>query len=77
MADEDEKVVTFRADKEKVEYLDHLIQRKNVALGPGAENKISRSSLLNESIDYWIEKLEEEFEEGNPKTGPETAPMGD
>jgi len=77
MVDEDEKVVTFRADKEKVEYLDHLIQRKKVAMGPGTENKISRSSLLNESIGYWIDELEEELEEGNLKRGPETVPMAD
>jgi len=64
---DDLKTFSFRAEKEKVEYLDHLIDRKNVSMGPGAEGKISRSDLLRECIDDLIDDLEEDLEEGNQK----------
>jgi hypothetical protein len=58
----DLKTFSFRAEKEKVEYLDHLIDRKNVEQGPGSEGKISRSDLLRECIDDLIDELEEDLE---------------
>lgn len=61
----DLKTFSFRAEKEKVDYLDHLIDRKNVMHGPGSDEKISRSDLLRECIDDLIEDLEEDLEEGN------------
>jgi|GEM_PF-4665581 len=68
--DEDLKTYSFRAKKEKVDYLDHLISKKNVSLGPGSEEKVSRSDLLRQCIDDLIDELEEEMDEGNPKSTP-------
>ena len=66
--DNDLKTFSFRAEREKIEYLDHLIDRKNVMQGPGSEGKISRSDLLRDCIDDLIEELEEDLEGNlNPK----------
>jgi len=54
---------SFRAEREKVEYLDHLIDRKNVSMGPGTEDKISRSDLIRDCLDEMIEELESEVGE--------------
>lgn len=54
------KTFSFRAEKEKVDYLDHLIDKKNVSEGPGSENKVSRSDLMRDCIDELIEELESE-----------------
>ena len=76
---EDSELATysFRADQEKVEYLDHLIDRKNVSLGPGGDDKISRSDLLRGCIDELIKELEEDLEEGNSKPSQATAQTAD
>jgi len=67
--DNDLKTFSFRAEKEKVDYLDHLVDRKNVMQGPGSEEKSSRSDSLRDYIDDLIEELEEDLE-GNsePRT---------
>ena len=44
--DNDLKTFSFRAEREKVEYLDHLIDRKNVMQGPGSEGKIQQERLI-------------------------------
>lgn len=75
--DNDLKTFSFRAEKEKVEYLDHLINRLNVMRGPGSENKVVRSDLLREKIDELIDELEEELEEGNLSPRMEAVPTAD
>ena len=74
MSEEDElKTFSFRAEKDKVDYLDHLIDRKNVSMGPGSDEKISRSDLLRDCIDDLINELKEDLDEGNPETRTTTA----
>lgn len=74
MSKEDElKTFSFRAEKDKVDYLDHLIDRKNVSMGPGSDEKVSRSDLLRDCIDDLIDELEEDLNEGNLNLAAQTA----
>lgn len=58
MADEDDARVTFRDEKQKIEYLDKLIAI-NVAYGR-LDGRASRSDLLRQCIDRLIVELEAE-----------------
>jgi len=74
MSEEDKlKTFSFRAEKDKVDYLDHLIDRKNVSMGPGSEEKICRSDILRDCIDDLIDDLEEDLNEGNLNLAVQTA----
>jgi predicted transcriptional regulator len=60
--DEGVKRVTFRADDERVERLDHLIRKAKVE--GVLDSATSRSDLLRDSIDDLIDDLEVRIEEG-------------
>lgn len=57
------KRVTFRADEDKIDYLDRCI--KIAQIEGRLDNSVSRSDLLRECVDELIEELEGEGEVGN------------
>ena len=70
MADDDDlKTFSFRAEKEKVDYLGSPGRPEERHAGAGIGGKISRSDSLRDYIDDLIEELEEDLE-GNsePRT---------
>lgn len=76
MADDGElETYSFRAKEDRVQLLDHLIDRKNAALPPGSDERVNRSDLLRECVEDLIDELESELDSGNPRA--RAAPMAD